>query len=149
MSTHPGVGLYNKFNVIRRTDGSSAPGRKHDGCRYFVLDLTHDPFARSAIIAYADACEGKCPELAADLYATASAMSHGERLPSFPDLSEAIRKSLSGPHIRVLETEGAGQTLGEVYNRAKLVAGWPRGSDFREVSDVEQARLLRGLGLRP
>jgi hypothetical protein len=58
--------------------------------------------------------------------------------------------ALSGPHIRILDTPGGnGQTLGEVYNRAKLVAGWPRGSDLREVSDVEQARLLRGLGLLP
>lgn len=83
MSTHPGVGLYNKFNVTR-TDG---PGGKHDGCRYFVLDLNHDPFARAALIAYADACEGRCPELAADLRAAAN-----EELPAFSDLSEAIRK---------------------------------------------------------
>lgn len=55
--------------------------------------------------------------------------------------------ALSGPHIRIVETEGGGQTLGEVYNRAKLVAGWPRGSDLREVSDHEQRILLRGLGL--
>lgn len=32
-------GLYSKFKV-ERTDGSSAPGEKHDACEYFVLDLT-------------------------------------------------------------------------------------------------------------
>ena len=44
-------GLYAKF-VIERTDGRSAPGEKHDGCEYFVLDLTHDPHAIPAIKAY-------------------------------------------------------------------------------------------------
>lgn len=37
-------GLYEKFRVWR-TDGSSDVGGKHEHCRYFVLDLTHDPYA--------------------------------------------------------------------------------------------------------
>lgn len=61
-------GLYNKFTVLR-ADGESSPGRKHDGCEYFVLDLTHDPFAWPALKAYADACEAEYPLLAADLRA--------------------------------------------------------------------------------
>ena len=28
-------GLYDKF-IVTRTDGTSEPGKKHDGCRYFV-----------------------------------------------------------------------------------------------------------------
>ena len=60
------IGLYDKFVVVR-TDGSSEPGRKHEHCKYFVLDLNHDPFAKSAILAYADACESEYPELAKDL----------------------------------------------------------------------------------
>lgn len=59
-------GLYEKFKV-KRTDGRSAKGEKHEGCSYFVLDLTHDPFAWPAIHAYAMACEVKFPQLAADL----------------------------------------------------------------------------------
>ena len=59
-------GLYDKFTVVRM-DGKGAPGKKHDGCRYFVLDLTHDPFAIPAIKAYADACRSEYPLLAADL----------------------------------------------------------------------------------
>ena len=58
--------IFNKFRV-ERTDGKSAPGEKHDGCFYFVLDLDHDPHARPAIAAYADACERTHPTLAADL----------------------------------------------------------------------------------
>lgn len=60
------VGLYDKYEV-RRTDGKSAPGEKHHGCRHFVLDLAHDPFAVPAISAYRAACEDKHPKLAADL----------------------------------------------------------------------------------
>lgn len=61
-------GLYNKFRVDR-TDGSSAPGGKHHGCDYFVLDLTHDPYAVAALTAYADACEATYPQLATELRA--------------------------------------------------------------------------------
>lgn len=62
----PTRGLYEKFKVSR-TDGSSKPGRKHDGCEYFVLDLTHDEFALPSLIAYARACRKKFPLLAKDL----------------------------------------------------------------------------------
>ena len=62
-------GLYpeGKF-IVRRKDGTDAPGGKHDGCEYFVLDMTHDPHARSAILAYAQSCEADYPLLAADLH---------------------------------------------------------------------------------
>ena len=59
-------GLYNKFSVTR-TDGRDAPGEKHEGCEYFVLDLTHDKYAIPALKAYAKACSAEFPQLAADL----------------------------------------------------------------------------------
>ncbi len=64
----PKRGLYGKFR-IERTDGKSAPGEKHDGCDYFVLDLTHDKFALAALLAYAEACKEEFPLLANDLIA--------------------------------------------------------------------------------
>lgn len=60
-------GLFNKFDV-RRTDGSDAPGGKHHGCEYFVLDTTHDAFAKAALTAYAEACRTAYPALFADLW---------------------------------------------------------------------------------
>jgi len=63
-------GLYNKF-IVRRTDGSDAPGEKHDGCTYFVLDLEHDKHALPALRAYARSCESTHPQLARDLIAVA------------------------------------------------------------------------------
>ena len=59
-------GIYDKFKV-ERTDGKSASGEKHDGCRYFVLDVTCDPFAIAALMAYADSCKADYPLLAADV----------------------------------------------------------------------------------
>lgn len=59
-------GLTSKFEVVRN-DGKSEPGEKHDGCRYFVLDLDHDPHAAAALRAYADSCETDYSLLAADL----------------------------------------------------------------------------------
>lgn len=60
-------GIYHKFD-ISRTDGSSLPGGKHANCSYFVLDLDHDPYAKAALKAYADACRDSYPKLASDLY---------------------------------------------------------------------------------
>lgn len=59
-------GLYEKFEVYR-TDGSSAIGNKHYGCKYFVLDLNHDPHAIPALVSYEAACRDEYPLLAADL----------------------------------------------------------------------------------
>ena len=64
-------GLYEKFRV-ERTDGASAPGGKHENCEYFVLDLTHDPYAAPALVAYATAAQAKYPLLATDLMSAAA-----------------------------------------------------------------------------
>lgn len=56
-------GLYNKWIVHRMGDQTA----KHDRCRCFVLDLTHDKHARAALISYAASCEAEYPVLAADL----------------------------------------------------------------------------------
>lgn len=60
-------GLIGKFHVFR-VDGSDLPGGKHDSCKYFVLDLTHDPGAVPAIEAYVRwARENGYDALASDL----------------------------------------------------------------------------------
>jgi hypothetical protein len=69
-------GFYQKY-LVERTDGSSAPGGKHHGCRYFVLDLDHDRNAIPAILSYADSCEQQEPSLAADLRAIAKEIANG------------------------------------------------------------------------
>lgn len=71
-------GVYRKYE-IRRTDGSSAPGGKHEHCRYFVLDLEHDEFARAALKAYAKACRKKFPKLAEDIESMLAAGSANAR----------------------------------------------------------------------
>ncbi len=64
----PKRGLYKKF-IVHRRDGASMPGKKHDGCGYFVLDLTHDRHAADALEAYAHSCRQEYPLLAKDLLA--------------------------------------------------------------------------------
>ena len=56
-------GLYGKYRVERVNDMDG----KHDGCRYFVLDPQHDPYAIDALAAYADACRYTNPNLSADI----------------------------------------------------------------------------------
>jgi hypothetical protein len=60
------VGLFGKFTVTRN-DGRDLPGEKHEGCDYFVLDLTHDVYAIPALEAYITAIEFTLPKLAFDL----------------------------------------------------------------------------------
>lgn len=59
-------GLYRKFEV-RRTDGGSERGEKHEHCFHYVLDLAHDPHARPALVAYAESCRADYPLLAAGI----------------------------------------------------------------------------------
>ncbi len=58
--------IHHNYNVTR-TDGRDAPGQKHFECDHFVLDLTHDPYALPALLAYAEACSATHPKLAAAL----------------------------------------------------------------------------------
>jgi len=58
-------GLSAKFKVERLRPSSS--GVDHTGCRYFVLDITHDPHALPAALAYANSCESEYPFLAEDI----------------------------------------------------------------------------------
>ena len=64
------LGLYNKFGDIERRDGRSARGEKHHGCEYFILDLTHDVHAVSALRGYILSCQRSHPQLAEDLKRT-------------------------------------------------------------------------------
>lgn len=60
------AGVYRKFNVSR-TDGRDLPGGDRHGAEYFVLDVTHDKFAKPALAAYAAACRNDYPALADDM----------------------------------------------------------------------------------
>lgn len=68
------LGLYNKFFVQKVED----PDGKHANCRYFVLDLTHDPHARSAAEEYVNSCFPDYPTLAADLLAVLDSLDANE-----------------------------------------------------------------------
>lgn len=59
-------GLYSKY-YVKRADGTDEPGGQHANCDYFVLDMTHDPFAGPAMRAYERHCRDKYPKLSADL----------------------------------------------------------------------------------
>lgn len=65
-------GLYGKFRV-ERVDERDQPGGDKAGAAYFVLDYVHDPYARVALGAYAQACAEGYPALAADLRAALDA----------------------------------------------------------------------------
>lgn len=73
------TGLYGKF-IVRRRDKTDGPGGKHEGCFYFVLDLTHDPYALPAVRAYADACAAAYPKLAEDLRQAATDQERRQRV---------------------------------------------------------------------
>lgn len=80
-------GLFRKFEV-RRVDGSDAPGGKHHGCRYFVLDMDHDPHAPTTLRAYAISCADTHLDLSADLLA------------ELPNKAEQAHELLTGEQTR-------------------------------------------------
>lgn len=71
------TGIFHKFNVTR-VDGKDAPGEKHFGCKYFVLDATHDKHATAALRAYAESCAVEYPVLAQDVLALTNAQEGGD-----------------------------------------------------------------------
>jgi hypothetical protein len=89
-------GIYNKFRV-ERVDGKSASGKKHAGCDYFVLDITHDPHAIPALLAYAESASRDDYELLAlDIVAKVGAVTAGAvpQRSSSKSQGEHRRKSL-------------------------------------------------------
>lgn len=60
------TGLEDRYEVKRR-DGSSDPGGKHENCRYFVLDIYHDRHALTALQAYIQSAQFEYTELCKDL----------------------------------------------------------------------------------
>jgi len=58
-------GLNQKYRV-ERVDGTGPTGQ-HVDCRYFVLDLSHDPAARTVALHFAELVQNERPNLAADL----------------------------------------------------------------------------------
>ena len=59
-------GLYGKY-YVNRVDGRDKAGGDKSNANYFVLDLTHDPFAVPALKAYIQACRETYAALANDL----------------------------------------------------------------------------------
>jgi hypothetical protein len=92
-------GLYEKFNVTR-TDGRHAPGEKHAGCEYFVLDISHDKHALPAIAAYAESCKADFPLLAADLHSkTVAAATANNAFVTVPETT--LPNGVTVPSFRV------------------------------------------------
>lgn len=91
-------GLYSKWYVRRERDLHG----KHSKCMTFVLDMNHDPFARVAAGAYADACESEYPYLAADLRLGANIRggTFGEGRKHLVDrVAERIAQATAGPQV--------------------------------------------------
>lgn len=102
------VGIYEKFTV-KRTDGKDQWGEKHEHCQYFVLDVSHDPFALPALETYASACKEQYPMLAQDILAMITAHKLIALLTQIRNFDEET----AIPTIRDLtrEIEGIGREL--------------------------------------
>lgn len=71
-------GLDDRYTV-QRNDGRDAPGEKHHGCRYFVIDLDHDPAAPIMLQAYGRhlLSQGRSSEADSFFAAAADRRGHG------------------------------------------------------------------------
>jgi hypothetical protein len=62
------MGIYDKYFVMRG-DLQDMRGGRHFGCKHFVIDIIHDPFAKETLLRYAELCESEYPNLARDIRA--------------------------------------------------------------------------------
>ncbi len=130
-------GLIGKFTVTRN-DGKDAPGEKHDGCAYFVLDLTHDPFAIPAIETYAYHAEkGGYHELARHLRTIAAAGDLGKAYAELRIAQNPV--SPPSPGAREAAHNAVVQDLCAIYNELLDELGKDATSEARKI--VIQNRL--------
>lgn len=129
-------GFYRKF-TIERTDGSSEPGRKHDGCAYFVLDLDHDEFAVPALRAYAHAARSKFPALAEDIDRITTA--HGE----FVDGSAKVARRILGPALTPSSGKVPEPSPGDAARRDGTSAVLERDASLRMPEQEGAHRMKR------
>lgn len=131
-------GIYRKYRV-ERTDGSSAPGGKHEDCEYFVLDWEHDKYSVPAMRAYADACSREFPELARDVRAMAN--EHDKEKPETVPLVESaeVRDGWCG---WVVEFARPGQRDGNHGSRGTQWVIFPTEAEARTCARVlSEARV--------
>ena len=137
------IGVYRKF-MVRRADGTDAPGGKHDGCAYFVLDLTHDPYAGPALRAYVKACRAEYPLLAADLQSLADGN------PPMRPVAKDTGARPAPPHTLLREAEASRAPLPALVERWRseahpIISGYQQACSALERCAAElEAALRRG-----
>ncbi len=90
-------GLFRKYEVSR-VDGKP----EHNDCDYFVLDVTHDPHAKAALCAYADAVEVDNPTLAGEMRSRYCLPTSRHYIKAPAVSMEELEEALAGPsHIPV------------------------------------------------
>jgi hypothetical protein len=110
------VGLFKKFTVTR-TDGSSAPGGKHENDQYFPLNITTDQHAMPAIAAYADSCAITQPVLAAELRAIlADDVQKNSLFITVPD--RTLSNGLFVPSFKIAQYPSSRSVAGTVQSTA-------------------------------
>jgi len=142
----PSRGLYCKYRV-ERTDGTSNPGGKHHGCEYFVLDVSCDPHAVSALNGYIQSCEASYPLLARDLKQMLIRTRIKQEEPTDETMSTRTEYELTEEELRelleackptpcMLIGGYATPTPQENANRAWEALGRKRGFDVETVQPV-------------
>jgi hypothetical protein len=142
------AGLYRKFEV-RRTDGSDGPTGKHADCNYFVLDITHDPFAIPALKAYAAACRKEYPNLSADLESLVEGnplMPYRAQMPPGPRSLEAEAVPSAGASEIIVEAYQAAQDSWSAQCFCFTSAPESMRRDAHEVAREGFDRLVKILG---
>lgn len=107
--------------LVERSDGQHRPD-----ARYFVLDYASDPYARAAMLAYADACIDTRPRLAEKV----------RTVVAYHDQRDAQRRKDSTKPIRGTQASG-----GEVASGDDLVDVLRK----KIVDDPELAKALRSM----
>lgn len=120
-----GKGIYEKYYVTRADEGDR-PNHKHYGCKYFVLDLTHDRFVPETIRTY-----GRL----------ARAAGYGPLASDLKDKADAMEKAFGvvRPDMKVYQIQWDGQhDLVEAASYGEAIGIWRRHMRDEEDTIVEK-----------
>ncbi|WP_186137379.1 hypothetical protein [Burkholderia gladioli] len=112
----------------RVADGSATPATSIRKTEFFVLDLTNDPHAPAAMVAYARACAAMRPQLAVDMLARFDAGDTAEAAATAePEGQIAAATGLSMMHALIGDDAHAvtHQSLGQYRNSLLQAFGSP------------------------
>ncbi|HDZ14858.1 MAG TPA: hypothetical protein ENH60_08175 [Pricia sp.] len=133
------TGLYGKYRVEKISD----PTGKHNDCFFFVLDITHDLLARTALATYAILCKEVDEQLADDL--TYAIQKADEQVLDYPhdmrrEISDQLKLKTNETWLVTVKIEHMNFQLRMTTSIGDTIFGW-LSSSFK-FTDIQDPKMI-------